>query len=214
MNASRFQLLIAALLAVGAVVSLCVRQPWLAFTCLGLTNIFVGGLILSCASHGPAENTRFFKAMRTCLPIPDRHHALGVLLLLLLATVVGFGALYIGRTDIKLGAATLESATDAIYFSAVTLVTLGYGDVLPTAAPAKHMVMWEMASGLIFLILALPILTSRLSLLETQSTTTVAIKVAAEKVTVTIDGATKELSQSDGGATTVSLKSSGPITFA
>lgn len=44
---------------------------------------------------------------------------------------------------------------DAVYFSGVTLTTVGYGDVLPRLAPLRFLALFEAASGLIVISLAI-----------------------------------------------------------
>lgn len=46
---------------------------------------------------------------------------------------------------------------DAIYFSLVTITTLGYGDILPMNIYAKLLVMFELVIGMWFLITTIPI---------------------------------------------------------
>ena len=58
----------------------------------------------------------------------------------------------------------LTGRLDAVYYSMVTVVTLGYGDFVPTTEGARKLVIWELTSGLLVLIGAFPLLISRLAL--------------------------------------------------
>jgi hypothetical protein len=58
----------------------------------------------------------------------------------------------------------LTDKTDAIYFSSVTIMTVGYGDFAPRGN-AEWFVIWELASGAMLLLIILPVLASRLALL-------------------------------------------------
>jgi hypothetical protein len=60
----------------------------------------------------------------------------------------------------------LEGSSDAIYFSAVTLTTLGYGDYAPRDGLARGMVLWELGTGILMIILLLPLLICRIALFE------------------------------------------------
>jgi hypothetical protein len=88
--------------------------------------------------------------------------------LLLGALVAAFAGIYLatngGVVDSQTPARPLASQLDALYFSFVTITTLGYGDFHPVSAVAKCSVMCEVASGLIMLIGALPLLIGRLTM--------------------------------------------------
>jgi len=56
-----------------------------------------------------------------------------------------------------------ESLKDFIYFSLVTLTTLGYGDITPISNEARQLVVHEISSGFLLLIGAFPLLISRIS---------------------------------------------------
>ncbi len=53
--------------------------------------------------------------------------------------------------------------TDSLYFSLVTLTTVGYGDIVPLCEEARKLVMFEISSGFLVLIGAFPLLISRVS---------------------------------------------------
>jgi hypothetical protein len=79
--------------------------------------------------------------------------------LLLGALVAAFAGIYLATNG-----GVVDSQLDALYFSFVTITTLGYGDFHPVSAVAKCSVMCEVASGLIMLIGALPLLIGRLTM--------------------------------------------------
>jgi len=76
-------------------------------------------------------------------------------------------ALHYGK-DFK--PAILDSVT-AIYFSAVTFLTLGYGDVVPRSPQTKALVVWELLTFLVFLVVKLPIAVSVIRVKERQRAT-------------------------------------------
>ena len=99
------------------------------------------------------------------IPFPSK--LLSILLLLFLASgfVCSFGRMYIetnGVADLTTHEC-LRNPLDAAYFSAVTITTLGYGDYRPTNSPARKIVIWELGSGVLLLLVAFPILASRLA---------------------------------------------------
>jgi hypothetical protein len=55
---------------------------------------------------------------------------------------------------------------DAVYFSGVTLTTVGYGDVVPRGAPLRFLALFEAASGLVVISLAITYMLTVYSALE------------------------------------------------
>lgn len=60
----------------------------------------------------------------------------------------------------------LESSADAIYFSAMTLTTLGYVDYAPQDELARGMVLWELGTGMLMIVLLFPLLVCRIAIFE------------------------------------------------
>jgi hypothetical protein len=58
------------------------------------------------------------------------------------------------------------SWVDAIYFSGVTLTTVGYGDVMPRTIPMRFLALFESASGLVVISLAITYMLTVYSALE------------------------------------------------
>jgi len=101
------------------------------------------------------------KEWRSRLP----HHttSLAVIPMLAVALISAFAGLYIGTSAVKAGEQTLRTITDGVYFSIVTMTTLGYGDFVPQSPLAKYIVVLELASGFLLLVAAVPLVISRLS---------------------------------------------------
>ncbi len=57
----------------------------------------------------------------------------------------------------------MRDSLDAIYFSAVTLTTLGYGEFLPIGSEARNYVVFQLISGILILLFGVPVLASRIS---------------------------------------------------
>jgi voltage-gated potassium channel Kch len=52
-------------------------------------------------------------------------------------------------------------SVEALYFSMVTITTLGYGDFVPAGPVARGIIVWELATGLLTLVLAFPLVSTR-----------------------------------------------------
>jgi voltage-gated potassium channel len=79
-----------------------------------------------------------------------------------LESIVAFAILY-QRTEsvVQSGTATaIGSATDALYFSFVTMTTLGYGDYVPGTTLGRWLVMCELSTTILFVLFLLPALMS------------------------------------------------------
>jgi Ion channel len=105
--------------------------------------------------------------------LPHRLPALLITVFLLVGLVHAFGNMYLASGGIRPGgtqciatpdaskAPTFKTSADAVYFSAVTLTTLGYGDFRAETSTARLLVVWQLASGLLLLILVVPLVVSR-----------------------------------------------------
>lgn len=74
-----------------------------------------------------------------------------------MAVAIVFSALYrlLEHNNPKSFSASFGSWFDAIYFSFVTITTLGYGDIYPVTVPARIMVVLEVLIGLLLLVIML-----------------------------------------------------------
>lgn len=100
--------------------------------------------------------------------LPNRLPALVAVPLIFGALVLAFAALYLLSQDIssdKLGAVGTDFVR-AIYFSLVTMTTLGFGDFAPQQNIGRIIVIAQLLSDLIFILMAFPILASRLAVLD------------------------------------------------
>jgi len=55
----------------------------------------------------------------------------------------------------------MKNRIEALYFSLVTMITLGYGDFLPASALARLLVIWQLATGGLLVIGIFPLIISR-----------------------------------------------------
>lgn len=142
-----------------------------------VADAFVLGLLRCCeiAATPDLSHRPFGRAVRKAARnrwdvfpyLPARTTALVTLPVLLGALIAAFGGLYLstrgGVVDAQSPPEPLVGRLDALYFSCVTITTLGYGDFHPVSAAAKWMVMGELGSGILMLVGAVPLLIARLS---------------------------------------------------
>lgn len=94
-------------------------------------------------------------------PLQSPNRSILLVLVAYADLIVGFAYLYIwtfgvqGSVSACGGPTMLTSAWDALYFSFVTITTLGYGDFHPTSFWAQLFVVLETLSGLLLLVLML-----------------------------------------------------------
>jgi hypothetical protein len=144
-------------LALG-LMSLLLCLWWLGAATIVLVDIALVLLILELALR-KGMNTRW-------LFEPAHRKAFMVILpSLLLALMTAFGSLYSQTGDVVDGTknVTVQNAFDAFYFSAVTILTLG-GDYKYPQTLTRSLVLWELASGLLMLMLIIPVWSSRIAL--------------------------------------------------
>jgi|HubBroStandDraft_2_1064218.scaffolds.fasta_scaffold01750_5 ABC-type glucose/galactose transport system permease subunit len=130
------------------------------------TDLYIGAMLwkAACVSQGVLNADKMFPKY-----IPYRTTALVMLLMLAIALISAFAGLYIETNSVHsstLPTEDLRNPIDAIYFSVVTITTLGYGDFLPYGTLARMIVVGELASGVLLLIGAFPLLISRMGNLD------------------------------------------------
>ena len=119
------------------------------------------------------------------IKFPDQTWALLQIQFLIVVVLFGFANLYFKSGDVRYqGTATAleqpdQKVTDsppikadlprsvgrveALYFSAVTLSTVGYGDFAPTSSKARLLVLWELGTGMLMLLGVFPLIIGRIS---------------------------------------------------
>jgi hypothetical protein len=155
------------ILAVLGGLSLRNDAPGLAFHVAWLSDVFMGGLLFLVALRSDGF-------VRVSKLLPHRLIGLFLIAFLFLALVTSFASMDLksegicppGKTDCKYSNVSLDSLkspTDGLYFSVVTMMTLGYGDYVAVTAPARRLVIWQLLSGWLLLILGFPLIVSRLA---------------------------------------------------
>jgi voltage-gated potassium channel Kch len=118
------------------------------------------------------------------MEFPSRAWTLLQVQFLLVAAIVGFANMYIKNGDVRYQAAAtiveradhkadgstpgVESARlidriDALYYSAVTLSTVGYGDFVAASRAARLLVIWQLGTGMLMLLGVFPLIVGRIS---------------------------------------------------
>lgn len=95
---------------------------------------------------------------------PTRRAGVVLVLLFLTAFVLGFADLYIYSGIVLDKCNILDTPMEAIYFSFVTLATLGYGDFSFLSSLSQWLVMAELFSGVLLLVCTFALLIARLSI--------------------------------------------------
>jgi hypothetical protein len=98
------------------------------------------------------------------IQVYDRQRWLILTLLVLVEVILSFAIIVLYYHD-KFNAPISDSLT-AIYFSAVSFLTLGYGDFYPSCPESKILLLCELGYFLLFLSLKLPIAISMISVKE------------------------------------------------
>ncbi|MCG3267156.1 ion channel [Yoonia sp. I 8.24] len=95
------------------------------------------------------------------LSLPNREYCFAICLFCITLMILAYAEIYLISAGIKCSEATMQGWIDAIYFSTVTMTTLGYGDCLPITDTAKITIITQLFSGLIGIAAALSAVVSR-----------------------------------------------------
>jgi hypothetical protein len=159
-----------ALLAVVSIVALFLRLPWiLPATLIVIVDLFLICIFVECAMRSTEHNSW----KQVWMPLPHRVWALLLLFFLIVTVVVSFAALFLASQEVRhllrdvqelnqeKFSDVLNNPHEALYFSMVTITTLGYGDFAPAGMIARWIIVWELATGLLTLVLAFPLVSTR-----------------------------------------------------
>ena len=166
----RFFLGISALLSVAGILALFLRLPWIIPAALVvIVDLYLICVFVECAMRSTEHNGW----RQVWMPLPHRVWALLLLFFLIVTVVVSFAALFLASqevrhllrdvTELQQGkfSDVLNNPHEALYFSMVTITTLGYGDFAPAGMVARWIIVWELATGLLTLVLAFPLVSTR-----------------------------------------------------
>lgn len=157
------------LLAIAGISSLWCSAPigWLIATMVD-GCVFVLLVMAAIRSDGHVSISKY---------LPNKLAALALFMLLFIALMPSFGSMYLqsggvcqagveaGHVGNSAGEnfAALQTPLDALYFSCVTMMTVGYGDYVPITPCARRLVIWQLGSGALLLLGAFPLLLSRMA---------------------------------------------------
>lgn len=131
--------------------------------------VYLSILIIECARKSTEyarkinglQKSNFFRVV-----LPNRTWALLLVVFLVIANVSIFANIYIQSKGVEYKEAGLTNIMtdkmDSVYFSAVTVTTLGSGDFTPNKE-GRIYVLLHLASGLILLFYVIPVIASRIS---------------------------------------------------
>jgi len=121
------------------------------------------------------------------LQFPDRHTGLLQIVFLFFIVITSYASMYLASggilhntkdvvclelpddhcinnpEDSCCAQTVVNTKTKAVYFSIVTLSTLGYGDFAPASEAARKIVVWEIATSILLIIGVLQFLVSRIT---------------------------------------------------
>jgi hypothetical protein len=155
----KWLLSITVLLAILSWFSVCQKSQIMGWIPILLVDTYLLSLLAFSAirADGVWNNCSIVK-----LFFPSRIAALVLVGLFLITLVVGFAGIYYSLES-EAFLKKLTSSTDALYFSFVTITTLGYGDFHPVLDCAKIVVMCQLVSGILLLFGIFPLLISRIA---------------------------------------------------
>ena len=161
---------VSALLVVVSVLALYLRLSWVVPAGLIIAvDVFLICVFVECAMRSTEHNGW----RKVWIPLPHRVWALLLLTFLVATVVTSFAALFLASGEVRhllrdmaeLGqepfSDVLHTPHEALYFSMVTITTLGYGDFVPAGPVARWIIVWELVTGLLTLVLAFPLVSTR-----------------------------------------------------
>jgi hypothetical protein len=163
-KATRGGLLVSGFIAMVGFLSLWLRlPPWISFAVIIGADIYIISLLIIVGLHADRR-----ASLRESLPYRFPAFVIGAFLFI--GLLHAFGNLYL-HSEVQCPANAncsmdkirphIENPGDALYFSIVTMSTLGYGDFYPGGPEARHIVIWQLANSVLLIVLLLPLVVSR-----------------------------------------------------
>ena len=155
-------------------ISIWLSKWWLGMICIAIADIYLV-VVLGLAAFR-SDKLAAFRRDKSAEPeiyvvpdwmdkvFPTRLAGCIVVVSLLVTLILGFASIYFAlNSSASFGEHPFKSSFDAIYFSYVTITTLGYGDFSPVSDCAKSAVLFQLSSGILLLFGVFPLLISRIS---------------------------------------------------
>ena len=136
---------------------------WVSFAIFILVDVYILVILVEMALRSKRDKWRIFE-------LPHRLWSVPLLFCLLVAVVCSFANLYVQTESVKNNGSVLTDRGDAVYFSVVTITTLGYGDFVPTEPKGRRLVIYELGTGFLLLLFIFPVLASRIAAMATAPT--------------------------------------------
>ena len=155
--------MVSGVLLVGfAILALVFEWPaWFSYGVVFVLSAYSVFLLLECAhrSRKSSNGKKFFA-------LPNKEWALLLVTLFVATNVVGFANIYVKSASVEFEENKVKipmtDKWDAVYFSAVTVTTLGYGEFTPKKS-GRILVLFHLASGLLLLLVIIPVAAARVS---------------------------------------------------
>lgn len=132
----------------------------ISFAIFILVDLYIVIVLVEMALRSKRDKWRIFE-------LPHRLWSIPLLFCLLVAVVCSFANLYLQSRSVKNNGSVLAARGDAVYFSVVTITTLGYGDFVPTEPKSRRLVIYELGTGFLLLLFIFPVLASRIAAMAT-----------------------------------------------
>ncbi len=136
---------------------------YLSWVSIPVIDLYLFAVILTAAARADKVNNTYQYSWVADWLFPSRRVGVIFIPLMALALILSFAGLYWGLPGECNFTSDFSSPMDSLYFSLVTLTTVGYGDFAPLSEPARELVIFEIGSGFLVLIGAFPLLISRVS---------------------------------------------------
>jgi len=189
---TKVHILLSGSLAAGSVIALVFGLTGLlSGGILILTNLYLILMLIEAASKAetkhktqaqiPSPKPAYF------FSFPTKIWTGTLIFLISIATICGFANMYIDSAEIVYvgpqidrvvtnnsnvepitkisipAPSILKTKTEAIYFSLVTMITLGYGDYLPASTATRLLVIWQLFTGALLALGIFPLIVSRVA---------------------------------------------------
>ena len=147
-------------LAIFGLCSVFLKAAFLSYPTIVVTDLYLFLVLLFAAIRSDAKPDAIYVSSKCLKQIfPSKTAGVFIIAFLLTGLVSGFAGLYLNTSLSQ----PLEGPLDALYFSSVTMMTVGFGDYVPLGEGAKLLVMGQLVSGMLLLFGGFPLLISRLS---------------------------------------------------
>ena len=146
-----------------SLISLYVDMPALSWLSITLADIYLFAILLVSAIRADKKNSTYNSSIEVKYLFPSRWVGVFLIPIIFITIVVSFAGLYLSVGGSESFNKEISEEIDTIYYSLVTITTLGYGDIYPVARYAKVLVISELLSGALLLFGVFPLLISRIS---------------------------------------------------